>query len=68
MNFTIRKSIIEDASAILGLIKELAVFEKEPEAVVVTVDDIKKEGFGDNPLFQTLIAEKGDKIVGMVLY
>ena len=68
MNFTIRKGRIEDASAILGLIKELALFEKEPEAVVVTVEDIKREGFGENPFFQTLIAEKEGEIVGMALY
>lgn len=68
MNFTIRKGKAEDASAILGLIKELAFFEKEPEAVVVTVEDIKREGFGENPFFQTLIAEKEGEIVGMALY
>ena len=68
MNFTIRKAIIEDAPAILGLINELALFEKEPEAVVVTVEDIKRDGFGEKPLFQTLIAEKEGEIVGMALY
>ena len=63
MNFTIRKATIEDASAILGLIKELAVYEKEPEAVVVTIKDLKQDGFGENPLFQTIIAEKEGDIV-----
>ncbi len=68
MNFTIRKGNIKDASAILGLINELALFEKEPEAVLVNVEDIKRDGFGENPLFQTLIAEKEGEIVGMALY
>ena len=68
MNFTIRKATIEDASAILRLIKELAVYEKEPEAVVVTIKDLKQDGFGENPLFQTIIAEKEGDIVGMALY
>ncbi|MCF6280487.1 MAG: GNAT family N-acetyltransferase [Flavobacteriaceae bacterium] len=68
MNFTIRKAKIEDASAILSLIKELAVFEKEPEAVVVTVADLVRDGFGEKPLFQTLIAENKNEIVGMALY
>ena len=68
MNFTIRKGNIKDASAILGLINELALFEKEPEAVLVNVEDIKHDGFGENPLFQTLIAEKEGEIVGMALY
>ncbi|PHR72553.1 MAG: GNAT family N-acetyltransferase [Lutibacter sp.] len=68
MNFTIRKAITEDARAILGLIKELALFEKLPDAVVVTFEDIKRDGFGKNPLFQAFIAEKEGEIVGMALY
>lgn len=55
--------------AVLALIKELAVFEKEPEAVVVTVEDLERDGFGENPLFHTFVAEKHNgKIVGMALY
>lgn len=54
--------------SVLELIKELAVFEKEPDAVVVTVADLERDGFGENPLFQTLVAEENGKIVGMALY
>lgn len=54
--------------AVLELIRELAVFEKEPDAVVVTVTDLERDGFGDNPLFYTFVAEVDDKIVGMALY
>ena len=68
MKFTIRKAIKEDASAILGLIKELAAFEKYLDAVTITVTDLKRDGFGENPLFQTIIAEKENEIVGMALY
>ncbi len=68
MNFSIRKAKKEDANAILTLIKELAVFEKEPEAVVVTVEDIERDGFGNQPLFQVLVAETNYEIVGMALF
>lgn len=68
MNFTIRKAIKEDSKAILELIQHLADFEKEPEAVVVSIDEIKHDGFGENPLFQTFIAEIDGKVVGMALY
>ena len=68
MNFTIRKAKKDDATAILSLIKELATFEKESEAVVVTVKDIEQDGFGEKPLFQVLVAEKEDEIVGMALF
>ncbi len=54
--------------AVLSLIKELAVFEKEPNAVVVTVDDLERDGFGASPLFHTFVAEVNNKIVGMALY
>jgi len=54
--------------AVLGLIKELATFEKEPNAVVVTVADLERDGFGENPLFHTFLAEENDEIVGMALY
>ncbi len=64
----IRKGTQNDMPFVLDLIKELAIFEKEPEAVVVTVDDLIRDGFGDNPLFHTFIAEVNNEIVGMALY
>ncbi len=64
----IRKGQKQDMLAVLELIRELAVFEKEPDAVVVTVADLERDGFGDNPLFYTFVAEVDDKIVGMALY
>ena len=64
----IRKGRIEDMPAVLGLIKELATFEKEPHAVVVNVNELERDGFGVKPLFHTFIAEENDEIVGMALY
>lgn len=55
-------------TAVLGLIRELAVFEKEPDAVVVTVADLERDGFGEKPLFQTFVAELNGEIIGMALY
>ncbi len=57
-----------DMPAILELIKELAVFENEPDAVVVTVDDLLRDGFGVSPLFETFVAEHDGVIVGMALF
>ena len=64
----IRKGAIEDMSAVLELIKELATFEKEPNAVVVNVTDLERDGYGESPLFYTFIAEQNNEIVGMALY
>lgn len=67
MNFTIRKGEKQDMPAVYELIKELAEFEKEPEAVVTTVETLEQEGFGENPLFEVFVAEVDGKIEGMAL-
>lgn len=64
----IRKGTKEDMPAVLELITELAVFENEPEAVNITVDDLVRDGFGENPLFYTFVAEKEDEVIGMALF
>ena len=64
----IREGKKEDMAAVLELIKELATFEKEPDAVVVTVEDLERDGFGENPLFYTFIAIIDEQIVGVALY
>ena len=53
---------------VLALIQELAVFEKEPDAVLITEDDLVRDGFGENPLFQVFVAEVENNIVGIALY
>jgi GNAT superfamily N-acetyltransferase len=64
----IRKGDQKDMFAVLELIQELAIFEKEPHAVVVTADDLIRDGFQENPLFHTFVAEQEAEIVGMALY
>ncbi|MGB0255695.1 MAG: GNAT family N-acetyltransferase [Flavobacteriaceae bacterium] len=68
MEFTIRKAEKTDAASLLGLIRELAIFEREPEAVVVTEKDIQIHGFGPTPLFHCIVAEKDHTVVGMALF
>lgn len=64
----IRKANAEDMKSVLGLIQELAVFEKEPNAVVVTEADLIRDGFGTNPLFCVFVAEVELQIAGIALY
>ena len=64
----IRKATKNDMPSVLELIQELATFEKEPDAVVVTVDDLIRDGFLENPLFQCFVAEVDGEIIGMALY
>ena len=67
MNIFVRESTPNDMPQVLGLIKELAVFEKRPNAVEVTVETLIKEGFSLNPLFTCFVAEVDQEIVGMAL-
>jgi GNAT superfamily N-acetyltransferase len=54
----IRKAVRGDVPAILALVKELATYEREPDAVVATEADFLRDGFGDRPAFEVLIAEE----------
>ncbi|MDT0677724.1 GNAT family N-acetyltransferase [Autumnicola musiva] len=67
MEYKIRKATREDMPQVLQLIKELAVFEKEPGAVVIDAEDLKRDGFGENPLFTCFVAEVEGVIEGMAL-
>jgi GNAT superfamily N-acetyltransferase len=64
----IRKGNPEDMKSVLGLIQELAIFEKEPDAVVITEEDLIRDGFGEKPLFNVFVAEVEEEIVGIALY
>ncbi len=52
---------------VLELIKELAHFEREPDAVEVTVEELTLNGFGENPEFTCFVAEMENSIVGIAL-
>jgi GNAT superfamily N-acetyltransferase len=52
----------------LRLIKELATYEREPDAVVATEADLLRDGFGAEPLFHVMIAEWSLAPVGFALY
>jgi GNAT superfamily N-acetyltransferase len=68
MSIIIRESVREDVPAMFELIKELALFEKAPEQVTNTIEQMYVDGFGDNPIFGTIISEVDGKVVGMALY
>lgn len=67
MNVTIRLASKNDMPEVLNLIEELAHFEKEPDAVEVTVDELLRDGFGTNPEFTCFVAEMNNKIEGIAL-
>lgn len=64
----IRPATVEDAALILALVRELAEYEREPEAVIATEDDLRRHGFGPEPKFRTVIAEWQGEPAGFALY
>ncbi|MDB9781198.1 GNAT family N-acetyltransferase, partial [Flavobacteriaceae bacterium] len=68
MNFTIRLAEKKDMQSVIDLITELAVFEKEPDAVEITVADLVRDGFSEKPMFQVFVAEQDNKIIGIALF
>lgn len=62
-----RDAISEDVPAILGLIKELAEFEKAPHLVENTEDQLRHDGFGPNPVYKSFVAEKNGRVIGFSL-
>ncbi|WP_072316551.1 GNAT family N-acetyltransferase [Sinomicrobium oceani] len=67
VSHTIRDAVIRDMPGVLALIRELALYEKEPDAVEITVEDLERDGFGDNPAFHCFIAEVDGEIAGIAL-
>src|SRR5690606_33431052 len=67
MQILIRRANKEDMLAVYDLIKELANFENEPDAVEINVEDLERDGFGMKPKFVCYVAEVNNKIEGMAL-
>lgn len=63
----IRTATIGDAEVIYDLIAELALFEKAPEQVINTVEEIRRDGFGETPVFVCFLAEIDGLVIGMSL-
>lgn len=67
-DISIRKGIETDLEQVLGLVKELAIYEKAPNEVEVTVQEMQNWGFGKDKLFEFFVAEHNATIVGIALY
>ncbi len=66
--FLIRPARPADAPSIHALIIELAIYEREPEAVAITEADLLRDGWGDQPRFTCLVAEESSAVCGFALY
>lgn len=64
---TVREAHTDDYPRVLELIKELALFEKEPDAVDVTIEELVSNGTGDRSLFKCFVGVFNDRIEGIAL-
>jgi GNAT superfamily N-acetyltransferase len=68
MDILIRRAVAEDCPRILELIQELAVYEKAPAEVTVTLSHFQESGFGKLPVWWAFVAEKNGIVQGFALY
>jgi len=65
---SIRPATIEDVPLLSAMIRELAEFERDLNAVATTESDLARDGFGPDPKFQALIAEWEQQTAGYALF
>ncbi|MBC6991490.1 GNAT family N-acetyltransferase [Hymenobacter sp. BT491] len=66
---SIRRGVEADLPQVLGLIQELAVYERAPEEVTNTLADMQRDGFGAESIFKFFVAERENKgIIGLALF
>jgi GNAT superfamily N-acetyltransferase len=68
MQINLRVAVKEDCPRLLELVHELALFEKAPAEVTVTLEEFIDAGFGEKPVWKTFVAEVDGIIVGFALY
>ena len=65
---TIRRAVKEDCARMLELVKELAIYERAPDEVTVTLEHFTESGFGPHPVWWGFVAEENGVIAGFALY
>jgi hypothetical protein len=65
---SIRNATVADIPLILDFIRKLAEYEREPNAVVATEDDLRRDGFGPEPKYRCLIAEWDSAPAGFAFF
>jgi len=68
MSTVIRRAVAADAALILDFIRALATYERAPNEVTATEEDMLRDGFGSHPFFHCLIAERDGRPAGFALY
>ena len=64
----IRRAVREDCQRLLELIQELAVYEKAPDEVTVSLQHFEESGFGEHPVWWAFVAEIDGVLAAFALY
>jgi GNAT superfamily N-acetyltransferase len=65
---SIRPATVNDAGLLVALIRELAEYEKELDAVEITESELMRDDFGSSPKFRALIAEWDGQPAGYAFF
>lgn len=68
MSIQIRRALKTDCPRLLELVNELAVYERAPEEVTVTLEHFIESGFGEHPVWWAFVAEEDGVVLGFALY
>lgn len=64
----IRRGTVDDLPQVHALIQELAEYERAPQEVTNTLEEMERDGFGENPIYKFFVAENEEGVVGIALY
>ena len=65
---SIRAATIADVPLLRRLIQELAEYERESQEVLITEDQLRRNGFGPDPIFRGIIAEQDGQPAGFAVF
>jgi GNAT superfamily N-acetyltransferase len=68
MQVHLREAVKEDCVRLMELVNELALYERAPQEVTVTLKEFEDAGFGEKPVWRAYVAQVGGLIVGFALY
>ena len=68
LNRIIRRAQKKDCPRLLELVKELALYERAPEQVTISLEHFEESGFGTNPVWWGFVAEVEGVVQGMAIY
>ncbi len=68
MEIIIREALITDCPTMFTLVNELALYEKAPQEVTLTLKEFTADGFGQSPVWQAFVGEVNGTVVGFALF